>query len=214
MKFYEIKLQNQSILIDPFLQASQKYDYREVNITDIFLTHAHSDHVGDSIDIAKQCRSQITAVFELANICSQKGVRSNGVNLGGQIDYDWGSAIFVPAFHSSSYDGVYAGEPAGIVFKINGITLYHAGDTSLFSDMKLIKELYHPDIVMLPVGGKYTMDIEHAAVAAEWLSAKITIPMHYNTFSAINTDITRFEMLLVTKGLNCNIMKPDEVLEF
>lgn len=211
---FEIKTPEQSIIIDPFLQVNQNYDYRNANITDIFLTHGHSDHVGSAIDIAKQCRSQITAIFELANICAQKGVRSNGVNFGSWIEFDWGKAIFVPAIHSSSYDGMYAGEPAGVVFDINGIVIYHAGDTTLFSDMKLIKELYHPEISMLPVGGQYTMDLKHAAIAAEWLGSNITIPIHYNTFGAISVDITRFEMLLQTKGLNCQIMQPDDILQF
>lgn len=212
---FEIKIFERSILIDPFLQASQnEYDYRNANISDIFLTHGHADHVGNSIDIAKHCRSQITAIFELANICSQKGVRSDGVNFGSWIEYDWGKALFVPAFHSSSYDGVYAGEPAGIILDINGVRIYHAGDTCLFSDMKLIKELYHPDIAMLPVGGHYTMDIEQAGIAAEWIGAKVTIPIHYNTFSVISVDIARFEMLLQTKGLNCQIMNAGETLQF
>lgn len=212
---FEIKIFERSILIDPFLQASQnEYDYRNANISDIFLTHGHADHVGNSIDIAKHCRSQITAIFELANICSQKGVRTDGVNFGSWIEYDWGKALFVPAFHSSSYDGVYAGEPAGIILDINGVRIYHAGDTCLFSDMKLIKELYHPDIAMLPVGGHYTMDIEQAGIAAEWIGAKVTIPIHYNTFSVISVDIARFEMLLQTKGLNCQIMNAGETLQF
>lgn len=211
---FEIKIQEKSILIDPLLQACQNYDYRNADITDIFLTHGHSDHVGNAIDVAKFCRSQITAIFELANICSQKGVRSNGVNFGAWLEYDWGRAIFVPAFHSSSYDGIYAGEPAGIIFEINGIRIYHAGDTSLFSDMKFVKELYRPDIAMLPVGGVYTMDIEHAVIAAEWIGANVIIPMHYNTFGAISVDIKHFEMLLQSKGLNCQIMQPDETLQF
>lgn len=212
---FEIKIYETSILIDPFLQPNQNiYDFQNANIPDIFITHGHADHVGNSIDIAKNCRSQITAIFELANICSQKGVRTNGVNFGSWIEYDWGKALFVPAFHSSSYDGVYAGEPAGIIFDINGIRIYHAGDTCLFSDMKLIKELYHPDIAMLPVGGHFTMDIEQAGIAAEWIGAKITIPIHYNTFSMISVDITRFDMLLQTKGLNCQIMNAGDILQF
>ena len=212
---FEIKIYETSILVDPFLQPNQNiYDFQKVNISDIFITHGHADHVGNSIDIAKNCRSQITAIFELANICSQKGVRTNGVNFGSWIEYDWGKALFVPAFHSSSYDGVYAGEPAGIIFDINGVRIYHAGDTCLFSDMKLIKELYHPDIAMIPVGGHYTMDIEQAGIAAEWIGAKITIPIHYNTFSMISVDITRFDMFLQTKGLNCQIMNAGDVLQF
>ncbi|MGN1125149.1 MAG: metal-dependent hydrolase [Candidatus Gastranaerophilaceae bacterium] len=212
---FEFDFNGYSIMIDPFLSINQDYDYREKNITDIFLTHAHADHLGNAIDIANAKRSTITAVFELANFCNDKGAtRSIGINLGSWLNYDWGRAIFVPAKHSSSnINGEYMGEPAGVVFDIAGIKIYHAGDTALFSDIKLIKELYNPDVVMLPIGGTFTMDIEHAAIAAEWLDAKITIPIHYNTFSSIDVDVHQFEMLLQTKGLNCQIMNMnDEIL--
>ena len=139
---FEIKFFDKSILIDPFLGANPDYDYRVENVSDIFLTHAHADHLGNAIDIAKYSQSTITAVFELANYCAQKGVRSNGINFGGWLDYDWGRAIFVPAFHSSSnLEGQYMGEPAGVILEISDVKIYHAGDTCLFSDMKLIKEL-------------------------------------------------------------------------
>ena len=212
---FEIKFFDKSILIDPFLGANPDYDYRVENVSDIFLTHAHADHLGNAIDIAKYSQSTITAVFELANYCAQKGVRSNGINFGGWLDYDWGRAIFVPAFHSSSsLEGQYMGEPAGVILEISGVKIYHAGDTCLFSDMKLIKELYNPDVVMLPVGGTFTMDIEHATIAAEWLKPRVLIPMHYNTFSAIYTDIERFGMMLQTKGINYQLMQINETLNF
>ena len=99
------------------------------------------------------------------------------------------------------------GEPAGVILEISDVKIYHAGDTCLFSDMKLIKELYNPDVVMLPVGGTFTMDIEHATIAAEWLNPRVVIPMHYNTFSAIYTDIERFGMMLQTKGINYQLMQ-------
>ena len=200
---FEIKFFDKSILIDPFLGANPDYDYRVENVSDIFLTHAHADHLGNAIDIAKYSQSTIT------------GVRSNGINFGGWLDYDWGRAIFVPAFHSSSnLEGQYMGEPAGVILEISDVKIYHAGDTCLFSDMKLIKELYNPDVVMLPVGGTFTMDIEHATIAAEWLNPRVVIPMHYNTFSAIYTDIERFGMMLQTKGINYQLMQINETLSF
>ena len=212
---FEIKLEDKCILIDPFLQAAKDYDYRQSNITDILITHGHADHIGSALDIAKNMRATITAIFELANYCISKGTKAQGVNFGSWINYDWGRVIFVPAFHtSSSLEGTYTGEAAGIVMEINGVTLYHAGDTCLFSDMKLIKELYNPDVAMLPIGGTYTMDIEHAAIAAEWIGATVTIPMHYNTFAMIETDVNRFDMLLQTKGIHCSIMYPMDTISF
>lgn len=212
---FEIRMDDKSILIDPFLQATRMYDYRDYNITDILITHGHTDHVGNAIDIAKSKRSTIIAIFELANYCASKGTKTFGVNFGSWIKFDWGKALFVPAFHSSSsMEGIYTGEPAGIILDVNGVKLYHAGDTCLFSDMKLIKELYNPDVAMLPIGGLYTMDIEHAAIAAEWIGATITIPMHYNTFEPIEVDAEHFNILLQTKGLNCQIMNPEDVIQF
>lgn len=214
---FEINLpdERKSILIDPYLEINKSYNYTNLDITDIFLTHGHSDHIGSSIEISYDKQSIITAVYELANYCFQRGADTRGVNLGNWLEYSWGKAIFVPATHSnSSPNGFYAGIAAGIVFDIRGIRIYHAGDTGLFSDMKLIRELYKPDIVILPIGGTFTMDIEHAAIAAEWLQGTITIPMHYNTFDEIRVDAERFRMLLETKGLNCQIMRQNEVLPF
>ena len=212
---FEFKKEDKAVLVDPLVSTNEKFNWHEEPITDILLTHAHGDHLGEAIEIAREKDIEITAVFELANYCAQKGVRSNGINFGGWLDYDWGRAIFVPAFHSSSnLEGQYMGEPAGVILEISDVKIYHAGDTCLFSDMKLIKELYNPDVVMLPVGGTFTMDIEHATIAAEWLNPRVVIPMHYNTFSAIYTDIERFGMMLQTKGINYQLMQINETLNF
>ena len=169
-------------------------NYKPENIYDIFVTHAHGDHLGSAIEISKKTGAPITAIFELANYCAKKGARTYDVGMGSWTEYSWGRAITVPAFHSSSTpDGMYGGCPCGYVFEIEGKTIYHAGDTSLTSEMKTIGELYEPDIAMLPIGGKYTMDIEHAVKAAEWLGASEIIPMHYNTFDAIKVNISDFE---------------------
>ena len=189
---FEISVKGQKILIDPFLVSFPNYNCQDV--CDIFVTHAHGDHLGSAVEISKRTNSTITAIYELANYCAKLGAKTIDLGLGSWRDYSWGKAILVPAFHSSSTpDGVYGGCPCGVVFKIEDKVLYHAGDTCLNSEMKIIGELYQPDIAMLPVGGKYTMDIEHAVKAAEWLRTSAVIPMHYNTFDAIKVDIKDFE---------------------
>ncbi len=196
---FEIITNGKSILIDPFLVCLP--NYKPNNIYDIFVTHGHGDHLGSAIEISKSTNAPITAIFELANYCGQKGAKVNGMGLGAWRDFGWGKAILVPAFHSSSTpDGQYAGCPCGIVMNIEGQIIYHAGDTCLNSEMKMIGEIYQPDIAMLPIGGTYTMDIEHAVLASRWLGASQIIPMHYNTFDAIKADIEDFERQIREKG--------------
>ncbi|MBR2429881.1 metal-dependent hydrolase [bacterium] len=196
---FEIEIDHKKILIDPFLIMCPNYDLQ--GITDIFITHGHSDHIGSAIEISKQTGAKITAIFELANYCSLKGASINGINLGSWISYDWGKVIAVPASHSSSTpDGTYAGEPCGYVFEIDGKKIYHAGDTSLNAEMKIIGELYSPEISLLPIGGYYTMGIEQATIASQWLNTKVVIPMHYNTFEVINVDLKIFESNIKKRG--------------
>jgi len=196
---FEFDTGNGKILIDPFLVLSPNYDYD--GVVDIFLTHGHGDHVGSALEIAQKTGAKITAIFELANYFAKKGVITNGINLGSWINYDWGRVIAVPAFHSSSTnEGFYAGAPCGYIFEIANYTIYHAGDTCLNSEMKVIGEVYKPDLAMLPVGGCYTMDIENAVIAADWLGVTGVIPMHYNTFDAIKVDISDFERQIRDKG--------------
>ena len=188
---FEFITNGKKILIDPFLV--QVPNYKPQNISNIFVTHGHGDHLGSAIDISAKTGTPITAVFELANYCAKRGAKTIDMGLGAWKEYDWGKAILVPAFHSSSTpDGQYAGNPCGIVFEIEGKTIYHAGDTCLNAEMKTIGEIYEPDLAMLPIGGKYTMDIEHAVTASEWLNSAVVVPMHYNTFDAIKVDINDF----------------------
>ena len=210
---FEIITKGKKILIDPFLACVP--NYRPENIYDIFVTHGHGDHLGSAINISSETGAPITAVFELANYCAKKGARTIDMGLGAWKDYSWGRAILVPAFHSSSTpDGQYGGCPCGVVLEIEGKTIYHAGDTCLNSEMKMIGEVYQPDIVMLPIGGKYTMDIEHVVIAAKWLQAAEVIPMHYNTFDPISVDIEDFKREIRGIGKAPAVLSVDGVLQY
>ena len=210
---FEFSIDGNNILVDPFL--SQNSVYVPNNIKDIFVTHGHADHFGDSIELSKNFNAKITAIFELANYSLQKGAIASGVSLGAKLKYSWGWAVFVPAFHSSSTsEGFFAGCPAGIVFDIGGIRIFHAGDTCLNSEMKVVKEVYAPQIALLPIGGTYTMDIDQAVIAAEWLGVSKVIPMHYNTFPAISVDPSIFKDLLSDKGIEAIILEKNQFIEF
>ncbi|OGI16572.1 MAG: metal-dependent hydrolase [Candidatus Melainabacteria bacterium RIFOXYA12_FULL_32_12] len=201
-----------SILIDPFL-VNSPISVNELNVQDILLTHAHGDHLGDSIEISKEKNATITAIFELANYCSSQGVNANGVNLGGKVPFSWGYAYWLPASHSSSTpEGNYGGSPASILLNIKGVSIYHAGDTGLHYDLKMIGEVYKPDIALLPIGSYYTMGINEAVIAAKWLGSSKVIPIHYNTFPIIQANPEEFKAKIESETKsNCIILKPGEL---
>lgn len=209
---FEITTNEAKILIDPFLVKAPDYDYSDT--TDIFVTHGHADHLGKAPKIAMETGALITAVFELAKYCSRYGIDVNGISLGGWIDFNWGRVMALPAFHSSSTDdGVYAGCPVGYLFEIDGKRIFHAGDTCLNSEMKVLGEVYKPDVAILPIGGHYTMDVEQAVIASEWIRAEVVVPMHYNTFPQINADEDLFKMLMSARGKNPLVLKIEEQVE-
>ena len=213
--FY-LEYKDYGILIDPFISQNPaaNFDYREHKITHIFVTHGHSDHLGDAINISKNTNAQIITIFELANYCSARGVNAFGINLGGKLNFEFGSAVFCPAYHSSSTpDGNYAGCASSILFDFNGTKVFHAGDTCLSQEFKTIKEIYSPEVAMLPVGGIFTMDIEQASIAAKWIGAKYIIPMHYNTFPPIKTDIHKFKMMVDNEQQQAVILGVNEQIE-
>ena len=208
-----------SIVIDPFINNNPNaaVSVSSINVQDIFVTHAHMDHLGDSVAISKNTGATITAIFELANYCAKKGAEAQGVNIGGKLPFRWGHAVFLPARHSSSTaDEHYGGEAASILINIDKISIYHAGDTGLHYDLKMIGEFYKPDIAILPIGGFYTMGIDEAVQAANWLGSKTIIPMHYNTFPPIQTNVEEFKKKIESNTLlppsagqaKCIILKP------
>ena len=209
---FEIKNGDNAVLIDPLVSVNEKYNWHEEPIKDILLTHAHGDHLGEAIEIAKEKDIEVTAVAELAYYIKEQGAKSKPIGLGAWINYSWGRAVFLPAFHSSSLpDGRSGGNAASILLDVDGVRIYHAGDTCLSSEMKTIKELYAPQIALLPIGGNYTMDVEHAAMAAKWLGVRTVIPMHYGTYPEIQADLEKFTRLISMGNTACQILNPAEI---
>ena len=213
--FY-IKFGEYGILIDPFISGNPnaQFDIKNENITDIIVTHGHADHLGDAINISRDKKSVVTCNFELANYCMSKGAYTNAVNLGGKIKFNWGSVKLLPAFHSSSnLNGEYAGMPASVLIEIGDKKIYHAGDTCLHSEMKVVGEVYKPDIALLPIGSYFTMDIDDAVIAAQWIGAKKVIPMHYNTFPPIKVNSQDFKNKIEAIQKECLILNYGEKIE-
>lgn len=199
----KIKTGDCTILIDPFISGNDLTDLIAANEKPnvILLTHGHNDHVGDTVAIAKANDSLVIAPFELAEYLGWQGVRTHGMHIGGANQFDFGKVKFTQAFHGSSFvteenEIIYTGMPAGILFSVEGKTIYHAGDTALFGDMKLIGERHPIDLAFLPIGDNFTMGIEDAAYAVELLKPQSVVPIHYNTFPPIKQDPNEFKELV------------------
>ncbi|BAD84330.1 hydrolase, metallo-beta-lactamase superfamily [Thermococcus kodakarensis KOD1] len=207
---------SKKILIDPFLSGNPKAAVKpeEVEADLILVTHAHGDHIGDAIEIARRSGAKIVAMYDIANYISQKAsdVETIGMNYG-PTTIDGVFIVQVPAWHSSS-DGVHnIGNPCGYIVKLDGVTIYHAGDTFVFGDMALFNELYGPiDVALLPIGGHFTMGPREAAKAVELLKPRKVVPMHYNTWPPIAQDPEEFKRLVGDKA-EVVILQPGEELE-
>ncbi len=194
--FYININQQYGVIIDPFIKNNPlaNFDYKQHLITHIFVTHAHGDHYGDAVEISKEKKAPIYTIFELANHAIKSKAYAVGTNLGGELNFEFGSLKFLNAQHSSSLDdGSYGGCPCSLFININGKKILHLGDTALHSDMELYGNIYKPDIVLCPIGGFYTMGIDDALIAAEMLKPRFIIPMHYNTFETIKADAYDFQ---------------------
>ena len=201
-----------ALAIDPFLTDNPvaTASAEEIRCHAIILTHGHADHLGDTVAIAKANNATVYAAFEIAEFLGEQGCNTEPGNPGGKISGDFGWVAFTPAFHSSSYEGRYMGMPCGVVVNLGGVTVYHCGDTGLFSDMKLIGEVYRPDIAMIPIGDRFTMGPELAATAAEWIKPKVAVPIHYKTWPLLVPDASGF----TPQGVEIKVMEPGESWQY
>jgi len=210
-----------SIVIDPFLTGNPvaKAKTADIHVDYVLLTHAHDDHISDAEAVARGNDATIVATFELANHFAWKGLKTRQMNIGGTIDLGFAKVKMVQAFHSSAIVMedeqriVYMGMPAGFLIDWNGVTFLHAGDTALFSDMKMLGELHRIDIACLPIGDTFTMGPDDAVIAAQWLQAKSVIPVHHGTWPPIAQDIGQFADKLDQHGIKGICLAPGEAYE-
>jgi L-ascorbate metabolism protein UlaG (beta-lactamase superfamily) len=210
-----------SILIDPFMEQNPSFPRAYVmpeKVDLILVTHGHFDHIADAAPLAKKYNAMVVAIFEVAGWLASKGVeKTTGMNIGGSFRFEDIVATMVEAKHSSGIgEGdkiIYGGEPGGFVLTVDsGPVLYHSGDTTVFSDMKLIRELYAPEFAMLPIGGHYTMGPREAALAANYLGVEIVLPIHYGTFPPLTGTPQQLETYLQGTGIEVAMVNAGETL--
>ncbi len=205
------------LLIDPFITDNPlaALDVNDLHPTHILVSHGHSDHLGDTVALARTSGATVIASFETVNWLRRQGVEhAHPMSIGGSYGFEFGRVKQTPAFHGCALpDGSYGGQPAGLLVTIGSHTIYHAGDTALFSDMKLIGARHRIDVALLPIGDNFTMGVDDAVTAVELLAPKLVIPMHYNTFDVIRADPEEFRSKVEGTGHKALILNPGESYE-
>ena len=203
------------LLFDPFITGNPtaKVQMADIEADYVFVTHAHSDHLGDAPDIAKRTGAEVIAVPEILSVFETAAPQStlHGMNIGGSLTLPFGKVRMVFAQHSAGMPGAIA---CGFVVYIGGLVIYYAGDTALFTDMKLIGQKDNLDWAILPIGDNYTMGLEDAALAAQMLNVRHVIPVHYNTWPVIQQDAAQYKKVTEsTSRARVHIVQPGEELQ-
>lgn len=210
------------VLIDPWVMGNPACpeSLKRFDLDLMLITHGHFDHMGDAVELARRHQPKVVAAYETCVWLESKGVTNTfAMNKGGTQTIDGLTVRMVAADHSGGIldEGriVYGGDPCGYILELeNRFTIYHAGDTNVLQEMKLIGELYQPDLSLLPIGGHYTMGPKEAAYAVRLLGTKRVIPMHYGTFPVLTGTPEELRDLTVdTEGLQIITLRPGETLE-
>lgn len=201
------------VVIDPFLTGNPTAALQasDLRCDHVLITHGHEDHTGDALAVAKANNATIVANYEIAEYFAAQGAKSHGMNPGGAFRFPFGRVKLTPAIHSSSVNAglnpVYLGEPCGLVIEADGKRVYHAGDTALFSDMRLIAR-GGLDLAIIPIGDNYTMGPEDALDALDFLSPRLAVPVHYNTWPPIAQDAAAFASAAALRGHAVKVLAP------
>ena len=214
---------NLKILIDPFISnnPTSPVMVEELDADLILVDHGHHHHFGDTMEIANRTGASIIANHEHSIFLSKQGLNSQGISIGGSMDVQDIEVTMVNSNHSSGMDFMdevaTGGTACGFILKLeNGRKIYHSGDTGIFGDMKtVIRDIYQPDIALLPIGDLYTMGLREAAIAGDWISPEVLMPMHYNTFPSIEQNPLEFAEMVESLNPNINvvILEPGEFYE-